>query len=113
MSQPIDYPRWSGTLTFLAGMLNRGDLIELIKIIGKDYFECYPNGHPDFEDYLFDPKVNAILLAGECFLEGRLKEEYFKLDKSLQEVYDAYTSAAAFTKFRSSFTGYDREGQAK
>ncbi len=104
-------PEWYETMKFLAGMVNRKDLVELIMIISKDYFKYYPNGHPDFEDYLFNPNINEVLLAGECFLEGRLEKEYFNLDKCLREVYEAYESATAYQDFMSRFTGDKKNNQ--
>ena len=59
---------------------------------------------------MFEPDIKDILLAGECFLEARLEKKYFNLDDSLKNIYDAYNSAAAFSRFMSSFT-YQKNNQ--
>lgn len=70
MAQPIDYARWNGTLTFLAGMLDEGKTIELIEKMSRDYLEAKSH-YPIEEVYLSDLRLIARCMAEKGYILAR------------------------------------------
>lgn len=95
MTQPIDYPHWSGTLTFLAGMLNGEEALELAETLTDDYFRVAPESA--IAAMIDSPN---IALAAACLLENKSVDKKNELvDKILNAdmfltVISAYHSGA-------------------
>lgn len=112
---------WNETITFLAGMISRDSLIDLIEVITKQYLE-----HHSIEDlnglkkhtgsrlggFNFgragSPFIEDILLAGKCIEEGGINT---KDNDFLENVWWEYQQQKRYTNLITSLTNYGKKSE--